>query len=341
MYLEYGHAALIKREERYVRKRYRAVARTLANDLVRIPRAQAAQMIGLSKRQLQRIVRRYREEGITGLRFRPRRPHTTPRNKTPADIETRVIDIRRATGFGSEQLATIVNASLRVEDRGHWISDTTCYNILARNGLVEAERRAMRRYKNFEWKHPDDLIQSDLTTFNGVPLLTMEDDHSRRGWAVSIEDEKDSTVADGMAHLHPEEYDNLLTDNGSQFSRKNSVMRKYCEGHITGKHIWSSVHHPQTLGKLSNFQKGLKAFLRHRLGWNRDRKAIDECIEAYLNWYNNGKKVSTTESYPEDRYSGKRDTRWYERFVTALKLNDVLPLPRAEGDDTSPLVLHS
>jgi hypothetical protein len=195
-----------------------------------------------------------------------------------------VIAVRRATGFGPEQLAVIVNESLHIEGRkDQRISDTICYNILARNGLVEAEKRALKHYKTFEWGHPDELIQSDLTTFNGVPILTMEDDYSRKGWIKRLEDEKDNTVVEGMVSLHPKKYENALTDNGSQFSRKNSTIRKYCEQHITGRHIHSSIHHPQTLGKLSNLQKGLKRFLRHRLGWSRDPQAIDECIQAYMN----------------------------------------------------------
>ncbi|MDN5845664.1 MAG: hypothetical protein L0H53_05250, partial [Candidatus Nitrosocosmicus sp.] len=97
-------------------------------------------------------------------------------------------------------------------------------------------------------------MQADLTRFNdGVPLLTMEDDHSRKFWASRLDNETDDSVIDGMKHLHiKEEYDSLLTDNhGSQFSsRKNSTMRKYCDQHITGKHIWTSIHHPpQTMGK--------------------------------------------------------------------------------------------
>ena len=72
-------------------------------------------LIGRSKRQLQRIVRRFKEEGIPGLRFRSKRPHTTPKNKTPPDIERRVVEVRNATGFGSEQLAAIVNEGLTLE----------------------------------------------------------------------------------------------------------------------------------------------------------------------------------------------------------------------------------
>ena len=32
------------------------------------------------------------------------------------------------------------------------------------------------------------LIQADITYFNGVPLMTMEDDHSRNGWATNEHD---------------------------------------------------------------------------------------------------------------------------------------------------------
>lgn len=330
MYLSEEDSQILRNEPPYVRKRYRAVARTLAPDLVRITREDAARLIGRSKRQLQRIVKRFREEGISGLRFRSKRPHTTPRNKTPIDIERRVIEVRRATGFGSDQLAVIVNESLTLEARDP-ITDTTCYNILARNDLVEAERRAIRRYRSFEWGHPDELIQCDLTEFNGFPILTMEDDHSREGWAGRIDDATDDMVVDGMVRLHPGAYENLLTDNGSQFCRMNSTMRKYCEGQVTGKHIWSSVHHPQTLGKLSAFQKGLKRFLVHRLGRSTDEDAIDGSIRIYVNWYNNGKKVRTTKCYPEERYSGTRDLNWYERLVNALNLERILPIPAPGG----------
>jgi hypothetical protein len=330
VYLSEEDSQLLRNEPNYVRKRYRAVARTLAPDLVRITREDAAKLIGRSKRQLQRIVKRFREEGIPGLRFRSKRPHAMPMNKTPPDIERRVIEVRKATGFGSEQLATIVNESLTLEARNP-ITDTTCYNILARNDLVEAERRAIRRYRSFEWGRPDELVQCDLTEFNDLPILTMEDDHSREGWAGRIENSTDDMVVDGMARLHPDQYENLLTDNGKQFCRMNSTMRKYCERQITGKHIWSSVHHPQTLGKLSAFQKGLKRFLIHRLGRSTNKDAIDESIRIYVNWYNNGKKVRTTKCYPEERYSGKRDLRWYERLVNALNLEWTLPIPAHGG----------
>lgn len=181
MYLDESHVSLLRKEPEYVKKRYHAVARTLAP--FGVTRQRAADMIGRSKRQLQRLVRRFRQEGIPGLRFRSKRPHTTPGNKTPPDVERRVVEVRKATGFCSDLLAAIVNESLGMESRRLTITDTTCYNILARNDLVEAERRVMKRYRSFEWGRPDELIHCDLTEFNGYPILTMEDDHSREGWA--------------------------------------------------------------------------------------------------------------------------------------------------------------
>lgn len=154
--------------------------------------------------------------------------------------------MRKATGFGSERIAVIVNRGLEIEGR-KGVSDTTCYNVLARNGLVKAEKRLQKEYKTFEWGRPDQLVQADITYFNGVPLMTMEDDHSRKGWATSMIDQSEERVLYAMEKLYPEKYDNLLTDNGSQFSRKNSSMKKYCETNITGTHIWTSVHHPQRL----------------------------------------------------------------------------------------------
>ncbi|MGH9975282.1 MAG: hypothetical protein ACRD8Z_05530, partial [Nitrososphaeraceae archaeon] len=97
--------------------------------------------------------------------------------------------------------------------------------------------------------------------FNRVPILTVEDDHSRKLWAARLENETDDNVVDGMKcllHNHNQKYDSLLTDNGSQFNRKNSTIRKYCDQYLTERHIWTSIHHPQTMGKLSNAQKGLK-----------------------------------------------------------------------------------
>ncbi len=38
-------------------------------------------------------------------------------------------------------------------------------------------------------------------------------------------------------------------------AERTQRYEKYCEEHINEKHTWSSIHHPQTLGKLTHFYK--------------------------------------------------------------------------------------
>lgn len=323
IYFDESHIEALKEEPDYVKDRYGAVAKTLAPEPFGITREKAAELIKRSLRQLYRILKRFNEDGIPGLRHRSKRPKTIP-IKTSREIEKKVLAVRKATGFGPRSVSDLVNEILKRENRPEYVYPSLTYNILVREGEIERERRIQKKWKRFEWGHPNRLIQADLTDFNGVAILTMEDDHSRRGWATSLRDKKDKTVVKGMKELVRVRYDNLLTDNGCQFSRRNAEIRRYCEEYINEKHIWTSIHHPQTLGKLSAYQKGLKRFLRHRLGSSRNRTEINKWIRIYNTWYNSGKYHSSIGTYPEERYSGQCDGKWYERLVKALKLEDIL-----------------
>ncbi|KYK25165.1 hypothetical protein AYK24_10470 [Thermoplasmatales archaeon SG8-52-4] len=326
LYLKKDHIELLKKESEYVKQRYHAVASVLSTGS-NIKRQKAAQTINLSKRQFQRIIKHFQQEGIPGLRYKSKRPYYSP-DKTPNWLEDIIVKVREETGFGSFHISQIVNISLKNQGKTERVIPRTVSRILIRRGIIESEKRAKKDWKRFEWGYPNHLIQMDLTRFNGIPLLTIEDDYSRRGWAIRLTNQKDKTVVKGMKKILKIRYDNLLTDNGTQFNRKNKVMREYCEKHINEKHIWTSIHHPQTLGKLSAFQKGLKRFLHHKLGVSRNLHEIDCYIEIYVHWYNNGKYHSTIATYPEERYSGERDFEWYNHLVKSLKLEDVLALKK-------------
>ena len=58
------------------------------------------------------------------------------------------------------------------------------------------EEKSEWRY--FDWKRPNNLIQADITLFNGVHILTMEDDHSRKAWAKDLDNAQTETVINGM-----------------------------------------------------------------------------------------------------------------------------------------------
>ena len=322
VYLKKDHVQLLKKEPDYVKKRYHAVAIALSSNN-NIIREKASQDLKISMRQFQRILHQFQEGGIPGLRYKSRRPNRSP-NQTPKWLEDLVVKVRGETGFGSFYISQLVNISLENQGKAERIIPRKVSRVLVRRGVIESEKRAKKDWKRFEWGRPNQLVQADLTKFNGIPLLTTEDDYSRKGWAVRLANQRDKTVVRGMKKLLKVRYDNLLTDNGSQFSRKNKVIREYCEKYITEKHIWTSIHHPQTMGKLSAFQKELKRFLYHRLGASRDIHEIDCYIDVYIHWYNNGKYHSAIDTYPEERYSGQRDVEWYNQLVKSLKLEKIL-----------------
>lgn len=322
LYLKKEHIQLLKNEFEYVKRRYHAVAKVFSSK-DNIIRETAVHNLGIGMRQFQRLLKRFQDEGIPGLRNKPKRPCRSP-NKTAQWLEDLIVKVREKTGFGSFHISQIINISLENQGRMERVIPRTVSRILVRQGIIESEKRVKNEWRRFEWGHPNHLVQTDLTKFNGIPILTMEDDYSRRGWAIRLANQRDTTVVKGMKKLLEIRYDNLLTDNGSQFNRKNQVIRKYCEDHINEKHIWTSVHHPQTMGKLSAFQKGLKRFLQHNLGISRDSHEIDHLIDVYVHWYNNGKYHSAIDTYPEERYSGQRDIEWYNHLVKSLKLEEIL-----------------
>ena len=85
-----------------------------------------------------------------GLRFKSKKPDNIT-NRTSYVIESRIVAVRKATGFGPEQLANLVNESLNVEDKGEQqqqISKTTAYNILARYSLVDADKKRWSKNTN-------------------------------------------------------------------------------------------------------------------------------------------------------------------------------------------------
>jgi len=330
IYLDEGHAEVLRSEPEYVKKRYFAVAKTLAPPPFRIVREKAAELIGRSVRQMQRIVKQFKLEGIVGLRFKSKRPKTSP-NKTSREVEEKILAVRKATGFGPKPTSDIVNHALDDTENRKRVYPSLTYNILVRNGEIERERRIQKEWRRFEWGHPNRLIQADLTPFNGVPIMTMLDDHSRKGWSKATKKQNDKTVTKTMRELVPVKYDNLLTDNGSQFSRKNAEIRKYCQECINEKHIWTSIHHPETMGKLSAYQKALKHFLTHRLGNSRDIDQININIDIYDLWNNNGRVNSTTGMIPEERYSGNIDAGWFQKLIKALKLEELITPPQAQG----------
>jgi len=197
MYLAQEHVVPLRSESEDVKKRYFGIARTLIQDPFRITRKRASELIGLYKRQLQRWLKRFREEDIPSLRFRYRKPRNSP-TKISCKKEDLIVEVRRKSGFGPTDISVLIKESMKRNKESFHLWPSTAYNVLVRTGEIERERRIRKQYRSFEWGHPNRLIQTDLTKFNGVIILTMEDDHSRKGRALTLRNQKDRTVVRGM-----------------------------------------------------------------------------------------------------------------------------------------------
>ncbi len=152
VYLEKDHVHLLKKEPDYVKKRYHAVAIAIASKDNKI-RERSAQDLGISMRQFQRVIRRFKLDGISGLRYKSRRPDRSP-NQTPKWLEDIVVKVREGTGFGSFYISQLVNISLENQGKSERVIPRTVSRILVRRGVIESERRAKKNWKRFEWGSP-------------------------------------------------------------------------------------------------------------------------------------------------------------------------------------------
>jgi hypothetical protein len=314
LYAKPEDIVLLSNQPDYVKNRYYTIIKTIIGAPFRWTRQQAADNLHITKRHLYRIIRNYRPSGIPGLLHKSRCPNAMP-NKSPERIEKAVITMKELTGFGTPSISTLVNEQFRIEGSDQKIGSSLAYKICLRNDLLRQPDEKQPNWKRFDWKRPNNLIQSDLTEFNDIPILTMEDDHTRHAWSQIIADESAETVAAAMRGLIPYKFNNLLTDNGPQFSKKNKSFRAYLKDYVLKNHIRASIRHPQTLGKISAYQKGLKRFLRYKLGNSCNRILIKVLLRAYNLFYNNGRYHRITKGIPSQIYSGKRDENWFNRMI--------------------------
>ena len=165
IYLEKNHVEELKSEPEYVKKRYFAVASTLLEPPFHITRKAAAEKIGRSLRHLYRLIRRFLQEGIPGLRFKSRRPKTSPR-KISQELEDIIVEVRNATGFGTNSMSILVNESQKRKGSSTKVYGSLNHNVLKRKGIFKREKRMKKKLKFFDWKKPNRLIQSDLTNLS-------------------------------------------------------------------------------------------------------------------------------------------------------------------------------
>ncbi|MEW2386620.1 IS481 family transposase [Micromonospora sp. NPDC047707] len=133
--------------------------------------AQTCRYYGISRQTFYKWLRRYQDEGITGLRDRSSAPHHCP-NATHADIVNKIVYLRRNYHFGPVKIQMYLKRYHDVT-----ITSSAVYNILVRLGLnrLPASQRYQRRekrYKRYEKQLPGNRVQIDVKFIEPVGIPT-------------------------------------------------------------------------------------------------------------------------------------------------------------------------
>lgn len=114
---------------------------------------------GISRPTLRLWSRRYQSEGISGLKDRSRRPHTSPGRKIFLPQEKIILEIRKKKHFGVRriQIELIRHHNLK-------FALGTIHKVLVKNGINHLKRKSRRRkkFKRYEKDTPGERVQIDV-----------------------------------------------------------------------------------------------------------------------------------------------------------------------------------
>jgi transposase InsO family protein len=258
-----------------------------------------ATAMGVSASTVYKWRRRYRTEGVAGLRDHSSRPHASP-NRTPAAIEAKVIALRKERRIYS-RIANEVG-----------VSRATVGRILTRHGLNRwRDLEPAAPVRRYERDRPGEMIHIDikkLGRFDRVGhRITKDrtgqsnsrgigweyvhvciDDHSRLGCAEIMPDEKkESAIAFLKAAVAwyaqlGITVERVMTDNGACY--KSHAFRDACKA-LRLKHIRTKPYTPRTNGKAERFiQSSLREWAYARAYENSRQRAHE--LPYWLHHYN-------------------------------------------------------
>ena len=263
------------------------------------PPSDVASTMGVSASTVHKWWRRYRTEGPAGLQDRSSRPTASPR-KTPADVEAKVIALRKERRIYHRIAA----------EAG--VSRATVGRILTRHGLNRwRDLEPAEPVRRYEHKNPGEILHLDikkLGKFNKVGhritgnrhgqsnsrgvgwefLHVCIDDHSRLGRADIMPDEKkESAIAALKAAIVwyaslGITVERVMTDNGACY--KSFAWRDACK-QLGIKHIRTKPYTPKTNGKAERFiQSSLREWAYARAYENSEQRAKE--LPHWLHHYN-------------------------------------------------------
>ena len=263
--------------------------------------AAAAESMNISRQCAHKWWRRYRDEGVEGLRDRSSRPLSCP-HQTPARVERRIVALRQSRRLGPARLAGIVG-----------VPPSTVHRVLVRHGVNRVrwmDRPTGRVIRRIETSRCGELVHIDVKKLARIPT---GGGHRKLGRAVTK-----NRPGLGYAHIHtaidaysrlaysefagPENTINcvafldravawfadqgitvarVLTDNGVGY-RSFSWRDRCAELGIT--HTRTRPYRPATNGKVERFNRTLVDEWAYARTWKSDAaraRTLDRSIHRY------------------------------------------------------------
>jgi transposase InsO family protein len=301
-----------------VEQRYQAVLAVIRDG---IPIVQVARRFDVSRQAVHRWLRRYEDQGLSGLADRSHRPPRCSHQMPPA-VEVWVLEARRRNPEWGPRRLVHEASRAGIEPAP---SRSGVYRALRRAGLIdpEARRRRDRRFKRWERGGAMELWQMDvvggvlLADGRECKILTGIDDHSRFVVCAGVMVRATSRAvcrhfAEALArHGVPQE---MLTDNGKVFTGRfgktdaEVLFDRICRENGID-HLLTAPRRPQTTGKIERFHRTLRQeFLTGRIF--EDLASAQAELDAWIASYNTERPHSALDmATPASRFTAPSDGR--------------------------------
>ena len=218
-----------------------------------------------------------------------------PWNKLRPEEEERILFLARASPeLSPRQLALGI-----VDTEGLYVSESTVFRILKRDGLIKpAEIVGFKAGKEYhrKTKKPNELWATDCAHLKVVDwgwyyLVTVMDDYSRfiLAWELKSDMASGSLIdvvqqavdLTDMTDVPVDDRTVLLSDNGPGY-----VSRQFGDYlRLVGvRHITAAPYHPQTNGKIERYHRTIKGEIN--LVPHEMPGELEKAIKAFIEYYN-------------------------------------------------------
>ena len=241
---------------------------------------------GVSRATWYKWKKRYDTYGIDGLKNQSRKPHNIKNLKVTEELEKLVLELRLNNRFGPMRIRFRLKRKYGVS-----LGTKTIYNLLKRHKLNVLAVKLKRKYKRFEMKHPNELVQMDTkgpfylkASRTKHYFIHVIDDCSRKvvsKWCNRRTSEAALSVLKEWVKLHGKP-NKVMHDGGTEFTSTDFKNFLILNG-IKDKQIPKG--YPQEQGKVEAYNKiVISEFLQ--IEELKDEKDGAEKYESFVNSYN-------------------------------------------------------